>query len=257
MPLTPSQAEAWSRALGYYAEAFRGKDLLQRDMAAIKNALSDSGNDFSLEERNLDPDIVKVLEAAAPVYRILWRREHDPSNRAWIRRLRPLLTEHEEVLKERLATVYATAWPERAIRVDIVFHANWAGAYTTLYPTRITIASSDHNRPAAEGLETLFHEASHALIGTIREAIGERTRSLGKLLPRRTLWHAVLFYSTGEIVRRRIPGYTPYALEHGLWERVWPDHLNVLEAAWKPYVDGNRELDAAIEALVDGLAVDP
>ena len=124
MPLTPSQAEAWSRALGYYAEAFRGKDLLQRDMAAIKNALSDSGNDFSLEERNLDPDIVKVLEAAAPVYRILWRREHDPSNRAWIRRLRPLLTEHEEVLKERLATVYATAWPERAIRVDIVFHAN-------------------------------------------------------------------------------------------------------------------------------------
>ncbi len=257
MPLTPMHAAAWSRALGYYKEAFEGKDLLQPDMAAIKNALSDSGNDPSLEKRNLDPDIIEALEAAAPVYRTLWRREHDPSNRAWIRRLRPLVTEHEKVLKKRLATVYATAWPERAIRTDIVFHANWAGAYTTLYPTRITIASGNPNQSAVEGLEMLFHEASHALIGTIREAIGERTRSLGKLLPRRTLWHAVLFYSTGEIVRRRIPGYTPYALEHGLWERAWPDHLDTLETAWKPYLDGDREFNAAIEALIDGLAVDP
>ena len=176
------------------------------------------------------------------------RREHDPSNRARIRRLRPLITKHEEFLRERLSSVYATAWPERAIRTDVVFHANWAGAYATLYPTRITIAGSAPDQPAAEGLETLFHEASHALIGTIRGAISERARSLGRLLPRKTLWHAVLFYSTGEIVRRRIPGYTPYVSSHGLWERARPDHLDVLE--------GGRELDAAIEALVDGLAVE-
>ena len=61
--------------------------------------------------------------------------------------------------------------------------------------------------------------------------------------------------AAGEIVRRRIPGYTPYASSHGLWERARPDHLDVLEAAWKPYLEGGRELDAAIEALVDGLAV--
>ena len=115
--------------------------------------------------------------------RLSRRREHGPSNRAWIRRLRPLITEHEEFLRERLSFVYATAWPERAIRTDVVFHANWAGAYATLYPTRITIAGSAPDQPAAEGLETLFHEASHALIGTIRGAISARARSPGRLLP--------------------------------------------------------------------------
>ena len=52
--------------------------------------------------------------------------------------------------------------------------------------------------------------------------------------------------AAGEIVRRRIPGYTPYASSHGLWERARPDHLDVLEAAWKPYLESGRELDAAI-----------
>lgn len=27
----------------------------------------------------------------------------------------------------------------------------------------------------------------------------------------RTLWHAVLFYTAGELVAERIPGYVPYA----------------------------------------------
>lgn len=251
-----AQTEAWNRALDYYQTAFAGKDLLQRDMAVIKNALSDAGGAASLKGAGLDADLTVVLEAAAPVYRSRWR-EHDLRNRAWIRRLRPLLAEHERVLKERLASAYATAWPDRAIRADVVFHANWAGAYTTLYPTRITIASNGPDESAEESLEILFHEASHALIGKIREAISGQARSIGRLLPRKTLWHAVLFYTTGEIVRRRIPGYTPYALRHGLWERAWPEHLDVLEAAWRPYLDGGRELDAAIRELVAGLAVAP
>lgn len=256
MPSARAQDEAWNRALDYYQTAFAGKDLLQRDMAIIKNALSNAGNAASLKVAGLDADLTAALEAAAPAYRARWR-EHDLRNRAWIRRLRPLLAEHDRVLKGRLSSAYATAWPERAIRADVVFHANWAGAYTTLYPTRITIASNDPDESAAESLEILFHEASHALIGKIRKAIGEQARSIGRLLPRKTLWHAVLFYTTGEIVRRRISGYTPYALRHGLWERAWPDHLDVLEAAWRPYLDGDRELDAAIRELVAGLAVAP
>lgn len=95
------------------------------------------------------------------------------------------------------------------------------------------------------------------MIERVQESISQRTRSLGMLLPRKSLWHAVLFYSTGEVVRERIPGYTPYALKHGLWERVWPAHLDVLEREWKPYLKGNRQFEAAIEALVDGLAVSP
>lgn len=53
---------------------------------------------------------------------------------AWIHRLVPLAAEHDEILKERLAAQYDTQWPNAAIRADVVFRANWEGAYTTLHP---------------------------------------------------------------------------------------------------------------------------
>ena len=257
LKLGPEEAEDWNIALAYYRKQFEGKDLLDRDMAVIKNALADAGSEPSLESTGLDGELVDALETAAPVYRDAWWAAHDRSNRSQIDRLVPLIARHEGRLRVRLAEIYRTEWPDTRIQTDVVFHANWAGAYTTLYPTRITISSEDAGESPLESLEILFHEASHALIDKVRASISQRTRSLGKLLPRKSLWHAVLFYSTGEIVRGRIPGYTPYALKHGLWERVWPDHLGVLEREWKPFLDGDLDFEAAIEALVDGLAVDP
>ena len=255
--LSSEQAGDWARALNYYQETFDGKDLLGRDMTAIKNALGDAGDRSSLDSASLDSALIGVLELAAPVYRTIWWRGHDQSNRSRIDQLLPLVEQHEDSLKNRLSSIYKTEWPDARIRTDVVIHANWAGAYTTLYPTRITISSEDSTQPPQEGLEILYHEASHALIRKVQTSIGERVRSLGKLLRRKSLWHAVLFYSTGEIVRQHIPGYTPYAVKHGLWDRAWPDHFAVLETEWKPYLDGNREFDAAIRALVAGLTVDP
>ena len=255
--LAAEQARDWAAAVNYYRKTFDGKDLLRRDMTEIKNALADAGNNVSLVSSGLDSALIGAIEMAAPVYRAIWWREHDRSNRSRIDQLLPLVAQHDESLKNRLSDVYKTEWPDVGLRVDIVFHANWAGAYTTLYPTRITISSEDSTQPSEEGLEILYHEASHALVGKVRAEIGERVRSLGKLLRRKSLWHAVLFYSTGEIVRRRIPGYTPYAVKHRLWERVWPDHFGVLETEWKPYLDGHRGFHAAIGVLVDRLVIDP
>ena len=255
--LAPNQAEDWSQALSYYRETFAGKDLLQREMARIKDALGDAGSDSSIADSSLDRSLIEILEGAAPVYRAEWWRGHDRSNRLWIDQLLPLLTEHEQFLKTRLSDAYKVEWPDVRIRADIVCHANWAGAYTTLYPTRITISSSDSDQTPGESLELIFHEASHALVGRIQEAIRDRVRRIGKLLPRKSLWHAVLFYTTGEIVRTVLPAYNPYANSHGLWTRTWPDHLSALEREWKPYLDGDREFDTAIAALVNELAVDP
>ncbi len=255
--LAPEQSQDWSKALSYYHEQFDGKNLLDRDMAVIKNALGDVGNARSLNATGLDRGLVDALEMAAPVYRAVWWTAHDRSNRSRIERLIPLIARHEGGLRIRLSEIYRTEWPGPNIQADVVFHANWAGAYTTLYPTRITVSSEDAGEPPPETLEILFHEASHALIGKVQASISLQVRSLGRLLPKKSLWHAVLFYSTGEIVRERIPGYTPYALKHGLWDRVWPDHLGVLGREWKPYLEGKRGFEAAIEALIDGLAAAP
>ena len=254
--LAPPESKAWRTAVDYYRNEFDGRDLLERDIAAIKNALSDAGNARSLDASGLEEELVRTLEAAAPVYRGHWWRMHDRSNRFRMDQLVPLVTQHEAWLKDRLSDVYQTKWPGTRLRTDVVFHANWAGAYTTLYPTRITISSKDSDQPPTESLEILFHEASHALIDIVRESISQRVRSLRKLLPRRSLWHALLFYSTGEIVRQRVPNYVPYAARHGLWQRAWPDHFEALEKEWKPYLEGDREFADAINALVDALAFD-
>ena len=251
--LSTPQALAWRQALEFYRDRFDGEDLIQPAMAEIKNVLGDADNSQSIVESSLEAGLVQALEVAAPVYRALWWDEHDRSNRSRIGHLVPVVSQHERRLRVRLSDIYKTKWPETRIPTDVVFHANWAGAYSTLNPIRITISSEDSEQPPSEGLELLFHEASHGLIERVRTSISRRARSLGKLLPRKSLWHAVLFYSTGEIVRQRIPGYTPYAMRHGLWERAWPDHLGALEREWKPYLDGHRDFEAAISALVDDL----
>ena len=40
-----------------------------------------------------------------------------------------------------MVKVFEAPWPGNPVRVDIVAYANWAGAYTTIEPTRPTISS--------------------------------------------------------------------------------------------------------------------
>jgi hypothetical protein len=70
-----------------------------------------------------------------------------------------------------------------------------------------------------------------------------------------SLWHAVLFYTAGELVAEQIPGYTPYAEKNGLWDRVWrsPDR-SLIEQDWKPHMGGAVTLQQALTKLVSDRA---
>ena len=67
------------------------------------------------------------------------------------------------------------------------------------------------------------------------------------------LWHAVIFYCVGEVMRKNVPGYEPYADEQKLWQREWPGLLPVLEATFKEYIGGKGTLMSAVNGLVVGL----
>lgn len=108
-------------------------------------------------------------------------------------------------------------------------YANWAGAYTTTNSTLITVSSLDPSSQNDAALETLFHEASHALIDNVQEAISKQCRADGIVLDSPTLWHAVLFYTTGALVKEVIPGYLPMADAIGLWKRARPMYIGVLK----------------------------
>ena len=130
--LTAPQALAWAHTLEYYGKQFQGKDLLQREMAEIKNILGDIGNNQSVEESSLDARLARVLERAAPVYRAIWRSGHDRSNHSRIWQLVPLVYQHDRWVKVRLSDTYKTKWTGARIPTDVVSFANCGRAHYIL-----------------------------------------------------------------------------------------------------------------------------
>ncbi len=252
--MTDDQRTAWNKACAYYRQ-FGNKDALRdRTLITANYELSDAGNSNSLQDPQLPPEMVDALHAGAPVYRALYWTEQDRVNRHWIARASALVNRYGDALSHRLALVYRKRWPVEKIPVEVVSYANWAGAYTTTHSTLITVSSLDSSGEGDAALEVLFHEASHAMIDDVQEAISKQCGATGVTLNPPTLWHAVLFYTAGALVKEVIPGYVPVAEAIGLWRRAWPMYIGALEKDWQPYIDGKRSFDSAVAGLVQDAA---
>ena len=271
---TSDASPAWQAALDYYRKNMAHRDLLfDQGMVLIGNRLAEvetcpdlSGRTITSCTSGLQPNLIAALEGAAPIYRSRWWPEHDRLNREWIDGDAPLVRHIGLPLAQELSGVYEKPWQREPIRVDVVIYAGPFGAYTSLDPTHITVASGDPRNDGLAGFEILFHEASHALAVPVQDAIAEDCRQRDIPIPR-DLWHALLFYTTGEMVRRaaaegklQLPGaetkaasYTPYAYRNNLYSRGWEDYLRLLEAYWQPYLDGRTDFEHAIRAVVAGL----
>ena len=277
--LTPAEKRAWDEALNYYAANYIDKDLLfTTELILIKNQLGDfdgcdelSGRKKKTCDAGLPGNLTHILEEAAVVYRAHQWPTHDLENRRWVMRVAPLVREQGVGLSQRLADIYQTKWPKEKIRVDVSAYANFAGAYTTLDPLRVTIASIDSRNQGEEALEVLFHEASHGIAENVEQSISRECRQRDKPIPR-DLWHALIFYTTGEVIRpvmatakaagdnsataddAAVPAhYTPYAIREGIYRRGWDSYLQLLTQFWQPYLDGRTTFDDAIAHMVSAL----
>jgi len=268
--LNEAERRDWDAAVAYYAANFANKDLLfSTELILLKNQLGDfedcdelSGAKKKTCDAGLPGNITQVLDSAAPIYRAHWWPEHDRANRRWIAGVAPLVRNKGLDLAQRLAEIYQTKWPAEKIRVDVTAYANWAGAYTTLDPLRVTISSTDPGNQGSVALEVLFHEASHGIAEPVQEAIIRECRQRDKPIPR-DLWHALIFYTTGEVVRpvmisasrggnsgAPLADYTPYAVREGLYKRGWDEYLKLLSRFWQPYLDNKVTFDDAIARMV-------
>jgi hypothetical protein len=263
VPEDASAAAAWNLALEQYRAGVARRDLrLAFELVAIKNRLAelDGCGDLSGRERRectsgLRPELIEALEAAAPVYRAGRWAADDRHNREWIAAVEPLAGRFGRALGARLARVYQEGWPAEPIRVDVVVYAARSGSYSTLEPVHVVIASTDERNRHPAALEVLFHEASHALAGGVADGIARRCRALNKPIPR-DLWHALIYYTTGDAVRRAMAEsetYLPYGHRFGLYARGWRRYLTLLEDYWQPYLDGRTTQDRALSRLVAAL----
>lgn len=276
--LTDAEQKAWDNAVAFYTDNYAEKDLLfTTELIQLKDQLGDfedcdelSGRKRKFCDAGLPANLTQVLEPAAPVYRKYLWPEHDKANRRWILQVAPLVREEGVGLSERLADIYQTRWPHWKIRVDVVAYANWAGAYTTVDPLRVTIASLDSRNQGPQALEVLFHEGSHGIAEPVQRAIIRECRQRDKPIPR-DLWHALVFYTTGEVIRTVLTSpsasasrgdkgggaivsdYNTYAVREGLYQRGWKSYLELLQRFWQPYLDGKATFDDAIARMVSSL----
>jgi hypothetical protein len=265
---TPNEELVWDNAVAYYAANYVDKDLLfSTELILLKNQLGEfeqcdelSGARKKTCDAGLPPKLTQVLNAAAVVYRAHEWPEHDRANRRWIAGVSPLVRDKGVSLSQRLAEIYQTRWPRQRIRVDVSAYANYAGAYTTIDPLRVVISSTDPRNQGSAALEVLFHEASNGIAEPVQLAINRECRQRDKAIPR-DLWHALVFYTTGEVIKpvmKSIDGnangeYMPYAVREKLFQRGWDEYLKLLERFWQPYLDGNVTFDDAIAHMVSAL----
>lgn len=259
--LSAQERATWNEAVDYYANSVIARDLLfDRDMGIIKNEIEDTEDSADLQQLDIPADLRGTLRKAAPIYRKHFWKNHDQENRRWIAQLQPLIEKYGEKLKNSLVAIYEEPWPDSPVRVDVTIYAGQFGAYTTNGPTRPTICSRDPANQGAAALEVVFHETSHGMIDRVADAISAAEADVNARNPKETfhsgkLWHAVLFYTAGEVVAQQVPGYVAYADKNGLWTRAWPGPVrSLIEQDWKPHFNGSVTLSAAIGKLISDLA---
>ncbi len=249
--ITPADEGTWRQAVNWYAANLAKRSpVLDDEMVRVDNTLAELGEDANLDHRGLPEGLVDSLRIAAPVFRKYYWPDQEFRDHKWLAAVTPKVEKYGEAVAQQLAAIYGEHFPA-GVRVDVVMFAGPLGAYSTLGPPHIVVSSVDPRNVGDSGFEVLFHEASHAMLGKLQPTIAREFRLHGKGVPQ-DLWHALVFYTTGEVVKRKLLGYTPYADRNGLYKQhQWAQFKELLERDWKPVIDGKVDRDSAIAKIAE------
>jgi hypothetical protein len=252
--LSEDERKVWLAAVAYYRANMLKHDLLSDPMMnRLKDHLEDAEDATTVPPADFDPVLIDTLNQAAPIYRAHWWPDHDHANRFWIGAVGALVDQYGDVISQQIAHAFEAAWPD-SLRVDVVAYANFAGSYTTLHPSRITVSSIDGGNQEIAALEVLFHAASATLIEQVNAAVAHSFGAAGKTAPPE-LSEAMLFFTSGYYVKQLYAQYTPYADRFEFWSRDdWSGDRSALAKDWQPRLDGRVTFEAALAQLAADVA---
>ncbi len=244
-----------SSVINFYRKNFYGKDLLFNDtLYNVKTNLKRFQAADDLKKSDMPLFFKRTFGAAMEVFdRKIWP-VHSKRNLAKISELVEQLATMENVIGPRLEKIYQATWAPQVLKVSITYYANWAGAYTAFSgkTVEMTYSSSDPRLIGTQGVEILFHEASHWLVlKNIKQLIDEKaTAQKKRVAGQQQLWHAALFYLTGKVVQ---DAYGAKGINHELYmvkNNVFNQGFSRFPSALDPYLNGTTDLGGAIEELV-------
>jgi hypothetical protein len=255
--ISDAERAAWTAAVDAYVDLAKLSLIFDERLTRINNALADQGEVATLPEGLVELGVLAALNRAAPAYRAHLWPEHRRANEDWIAAVRPLVEQHAAALIKALTDAYHVKWPAEPILVDASCEAGPFLAYTTGGPKGVaahTVIAPTLKGGLTAAFETVFHEASHAVDAQIIRFVDEEgARQHVKPLP--DLWHGIIFYTVGELVKRELhkeqdPAYKPYAYQFGVYDRGWQAIRAGLEKDWQPYLDGKVDFPHALAKLV-------
>ena len=252
---TPAEEKTLAKAIAFYEANYAQRNLLDDPtMTDIKKALSVNDSQRDPKELNLPPDLAAIFIGVAPIYlRSLWPAQ-DTSNREWIRQAKMLNAQYGAEVQADIELFMNHRFQTTPIRVDIVVATGSRnGGYTD---TQTILPSGRTDYQGLQALEMLYHEAAHIDVAdTVTEEIDAELKA--KHRSGDSLWHAVQFYTVGEVVksvysRNGNIGYQTYADLNGVYTRgSWPTYHAAIEAEWRPYLKGHATMQQAISGMVD------
>jgi hypothetical protein len=248
--LSPDELQTWKDAVAFYAVGPSKMDaIFDSQLPKVAKALAQAGDSPNLSRApSIEIDLRATLERAAPIYRKTWWPEHHAANLDWHDAVQTYIDRHGQAVLAFITRAYGMEWPPEGFPVHLSGYANWAGAYST-DGNLLVISSLDRGTRGLSGLETVFHEAMHQWDGPMQGLLADHARRAGKRAPP-GLSHALIWATAGEAVRRVAPGYQPNAETFGIWQRGMQSLKAPVEAAWKPYLEGQGTRDEALAALI-------
>jgi len=249
--LTGDEQKQWAAGVEFY-KPYANRDVLRDDgMVAIASALRAGEGKNNLEGVTIEPPLKTTLERLMPIYQMHGWPEHDRANRAWIAEIVPLVDRHGAAISQALLRTYSATWPAEPMHVDLSVVAGPVGGFSV--NNHITISSSDTSYRGYRGLEMVFHEASHALFASVNQSMYRIATEQKVTLPPQ-LWHAVLFYTAGEMTTRELEArgieYSPYANAAFYDNMCGAGCMAKIREHWTPHLDGKRSIPDALSGLV-------
>jgi hypothetical protein len=255
--LTEEERRVWNEAVAVYANGLsREASFLQPPLAPMSVALARAGDSASFPVATFDSVARAALERAAPLYRKAWWPRHDAMNRQYVRDLQQAIDRDGPAIVDFLTRAYQVDWPRRPYPTHVVAYANFGGAFSLT--GRVMILSSNPN-PANERwypLESVFHEGLHQWDNDVAALLGTQAAARGVDVPQ-DLSHALIFFTSGEAVRRVHPEHVPMVDALNIWRlplsgaRLPAQRLRgALLEIWQPYLQGRGTRDEALGQLL-------
>ena len=255
-PLTEVERERWNNAVSRYATTFSKQDLVfDAHATAATNAIAAVSDGSALSATAVPVEIRNALTDVMPIYQKRWWPAHADANRKRIAEFYGQLSRHGRAMVDRLTRLYGERWPAGGVRVQVAAYTNWSGAYSTRGPL-LVVASLPSAHDGTSGLEILFHEAMHQWDDQMEARLRRASAAAGAPAPG-DLSHALIFYTAGHVTRG-VAGdsHVPYAEASGIWQRSLGRFKPILDAHWKPYLDGAGSIDDALIRVLRAMPKD-